>query len=267
MKRLRSGNFKDRLFGILVVCLIGVCVYRLGKIDMDYREGSRAYGSIEKYSVSKKPSQNKNPARGAKKRKKKEKLNFRDVRIDFKKLKQLNEDVIGWILFDGNGISYPVLQGEDNEEYLYVMADLTKNKAGSIFMDALCSANFLDAHTILYGHNMRDLSMFGKLKKYRQEKGYYKDNRYFTIYTPEYIYRYEIFSWYEAAKDDSVYQVGFEHDDAFGQFTEQMKERSGQDTKVEVGKDDQVVTLSTCSAEGKRFVVHGKRIDWFINAK
>ena len=68
-------------------------------------------------------------------------------------------------------------------------------------------------------------------------------------------------------KDDSVYQVGFEHDDAFGQFTEQMKERSGQDTKVEVGKDDQVVTLSTCSAEGKRFVVHGKRIDWFINAK
>lgn len=194
-------------------------------------------------------------------------FDYRSVKIDFDLLKQKNEDIVGWILFDGNGISYPVLQGTDNEEYLYKMADGTKNPAGSIFIDSQCSADFTDSHTIIYGHNMKDLSMFGKLKLYRTQEGYYEKNRYFTIYAPDRICRYEIFSWYEAKEDDAVYQAGFTEDDTFAAFVEQMVGRRYRDTMVTAGKEDKIVTLSTCSAEGMRLVVHGKRIREIIKEK
>ncbi len=107
---------------------------------------------------------------------------------------------------------------------------------------------------------MRDFSMFGKLKQYRLEEGYYEKNRFFTIYTPKKILRYEIFAWYEAPDDDSVYQVGFTADQAFGGFVEKMRQRSLKETGILADQWDKVVTLSTCSGEGRRFLVHGKRI-------
>lgn len=187
------------------------------------------------------------------------------VQIDFEMLKQVNEDIIGWILFDFNGISYPILQGEDNEEYLYTLADKTENKAGSIFMDAACASDFSDVHTIIYGHNMKNLSMFGKLKYYRTKADYYKENCYFTIYTPDKICRYEIFAWYEASEDDSVYQVGFKEDEVFDSFVGQMLNRRYTDTGIRADKEDKIVTLSTCSSNGKRFLVHGKLIAFDVN--
>lgn len=70
--------------------------------------------------------------------------------------------------------------------------------------------------------------------------------------------RYEIFSWYEANADDMVYQVGFQPDGFFLTFIEKMVKRSSRNTGVTVDENDKIVTLSTCSANGKRFVVHGK---------
>ncbi len=100
--------------------------------------------------------------------------------------------------------------------------------------------------------------MFGSLKNYNLKEDYFQENRYFTIYTPEKTLRYEIFAWYEAAADDDVYQIGFAADELFAEFVEQMLARRVYDTNVTAGREDRIVTLSTCSANGKRFVVHGK---------
>lgn len=270
MKRSEFGNSKRGRFKTFVgLLLVIVAVWRLFCIGMDYREGEETYRKLEQAvsinsEIRKESVQAEDTAdtqetqdRG---QAEKAAFDFSSIEIDFSYLQSLNEDIIGWLLFDYNGISYPVLQGEDNREYLYTMADKTENHAGSIFMDSLCGPDFEDMHTILYGHNRKDLTMFGKLKKYGAQAGYYEKNRYFTIYTPKNIFRYEIFAWYEAAEDDKVYQVGFSADAAFEDFTTQMKKRSFQNTQVDVGRKDKIVTLSTCSAMGRRFVVHGKRI-------
>ncbi len=127
-------------------------------------------------------------------------------------------------------------------------------------MDSLCASDFTDFHTILYGHNMKNLSMFGKLKLYRMKQGYYEQNKYFTIYLPDAVCRYEIFAWYEVQNEDSVYQVGFQDREAFDTFVEQMIQRRYRDTSVAADGEDTIVTLSTCSVKGKRFVVHGKLV-------
>lgn len=271
MKKSVSESFKtNRLLAGAGILLITVSLCALVSIGLDYKKEEDVYGQLQASVLQKGTSEStdadsfaednggmKNQIEDADTG---EIFDYRALQIDFDALKQVNTDITGWILFDNNGISYPILQGKDNEEYLYTLADKTENKAGSIFLDASCAPDLSDSHTIIYGHNMKNLSMFGKLKNYRIKENYYEENRYFTIYTPENILRYEIFAWYEVGEDDSVYQVGFAADEEFGRFVEQMIERRYQDTGVSAEKKDKIVTLSTCSAAGRRFVVHGKLI-------
>lgn len=261
MKKSVSGNSKKRIIYILAgMLLLGIACYQLIDIGVQYQQGKNVYARF--WNTAKE----KDDTDGTRQKAKKQadtsgESDYRDFKIDFDALKKVNEDIIGWIRFDKNGINYPVLQGRDNEEYLSILPDKTKNASGSIFMDYLCTPDFTDSHTIIYGHNMKNLSMFGKLKQYRTTDGYYEENRYFTIYMPDRIFRYEIFGWYEADVEDSVYQVGFTDEDAFGDFVDQMLVRRYRDTEVTADKRDKVVTLSTCSVTGKRFVVHGKLTD------
>ena len=268
MKRSVSASSKKRYVSILLgILCIGIAFFLLWHMQSEYKESDRCYQKLEERALkkgldSRQSKQNEQNDQIVQKAddsgNQTSAADTASIEIDFDALKQVNEDIIGWILFDHNGISYPILQGKDNEEYLYHLTDQTKNKAGSIFMDAACTPDFSDAHTIIYGHNMKDLSMFGKLKWYRTKRGYYENNRYFTIYTPDQVLRYEIFSWYEVKADDMVYQVGFQPDEVFLKFVEEMVKRSSQNTGVTVDEHDKIITLSTCSANGKRFVVHGK---------
>lgn len=238
----------------------GIACWQLIDIGAEYRQGRHAYERFG--NATEQNNDQKEPRQPAKKQADNSgEFDYRRLEIDFEELKKINEDIIAWICFDKNGIDYPVLQGRDNEEYLHMLPDKTKNAAGSIFMDYLSASDFSDSHTVLYGHNMRNLSMFGKLKQYRTTEGYYEDNRCFTIYMPDVIYRYEIFGWYEADAEDLVYQVEFADEEAFGESVDRMLERRYQDTGLTADQQDKVVTLSTCSAAGKRFVVHGKLTD------
>lgn len=175
-------------------------------------------------------------------------------------LKEENDEVIGWITFDNMELSYPIMQGEDNDYYLTHTFSGETNSAGSIFMEAANTPNFEDCHTIIYGHNMKNLSMFGQLKKYKTEE-FYEAHQYFTIYTEDHVYRYQIFAYYDIVETGDVYMIGFLPDEEFQEFINQMLRRSYYDTDVEVTAQDKVITLSTCSTEGNRFVVNAKRIE------
>lgn len=117
---------------------------------------------------------------------------YTDVDVKLEELQQVNADIIGWIRFDNlEQLSYPVLYSGDDEKYLRTDIYGNQTIAGCIFMEGMNTPDFQDYHTILYGHNMKNLSMFGSLKKYKTED-FYKDHQFFTIYTSECAYRYQI---------------------------------------------------------------------------
>ncbi len=176
-------------------------------------------------------------------------------------MQEENDDVIGWIEFENLDISYPIVQGVDNNQYLRHTLSGEYNTAGCIFMESYNHSDFQDSHTIIYGHNMRNETMFGKLKNYKQIENYYQDHQYFTIYTKDKIYRYQIFAYYDLSETGFVYNVHFEEVEEFQKFIDTMYESSYEDTGVVAGPYDKIITLSTCSESGKRFVLNAVRVE------
>ena len=182
-----------------------------------------------------------------------------DPVYDFGQLHEQNEDIYAWIVVPGTQVDYPLLQSGTDNYYLDYNLDHSKGYPGCIYTNQCNRKDFSDYNTVLYGHNMKNLSMFGSLKKYKTGD-FYKDHQFFTIYTSECAYRYQIFAYYDVPETDEVYTVGFAPDDTFQKFIDKMKQKSYDDTGVNVTKDDHIMTLSTCSTTGKRFVVHAVRI-------
>jgi hypothetical protein len=101
------------------------------------------------------------------------------MRAGLLSLAQINPDVYGWISIAGTDINYPIVQGKDNDEYLHRTYKRENLFVGSIFMDYQNSADFSDCNSIIYGHNMKDGSMFGKLSRFTSVASIYKNSRYF----------------------------------------------------------------------------------------
>lgn len=179
--------------------------------------------------------------------------------IDFAALQEQYPDVVAWIKMDDVDISYPIVQGFDNEYYLHCDPSNQENVDGSIFLDYRNKSLDTDLYALIYGHNMRDESMFGQLDEYTSEDFYNRGTGSFTVYTPEETYRYKIFAVNIVDPSDDVYQVGFTNTQAFDAFVQNLKERSMYNTGVDVSGSDHVITLSTCS-DTNRLVLCAKRM-------
>ena len=112
--------------------------------------------------------------------------------INFKELNAINEDIIGWIRIGALDLSYPVAQAADNDYYLHRTFERVDNFAGCLFLNCENTRYFTDQNSIIYGHNMKNGSMFGTLKEFEKQETYDK-NPYFWIFTPEFIYQYPDF--------------------------------------------------------------------------
>lgn len=227
----------------------------IGKILLQYKGGKDEYKAVSERYVSDRQKEANDPSD------RDETEPWKQVNIDFAGLKAINPEVVGWIAFDTIEIQYPVLQTSDDKKYLKTTFEGEQNPCGAIFMEAACASDFSDSYTLIYGHNMKDKSMFGQLKYYKTEENFYQNNRYFTIYTEKAAYRYEIFSYADVPQTSDIYTVGFIADGTFEAFLAKRKQESYVDTGVNVTKADHVIALSTCSTEGNRFVVFGKRIE------
>lgn len=182
--------------------------------------------------------------------------------VDFAQLQAINPDVVGWIQMEAvPTINYPLLKGRDNDHYLHTTVMGTENFAGSVFLDASNSGDFTDPNTIIYGHNMKNGSMFGKLK-WLLERGKYKNSRYFWIATPQGTYLYEIFSMQYVNAVSDTYTLFPEHDENFQNYVINMANRSRVNMGAQdLGMYDRVITLSTCTSNDDiRFVVQGRWI-------
>lgn len=244
-KKRKQQNILFRILFLLALAVFLYAAVRLIMYGITYWRGSHEYKGLQKYISEQPKSEDSTEAE-------------EEFSVDFAGLKALNPDCIGWIRFENIDISYPIMQGEDNEYYLKHTFEGQEVTAASIFMDVNNHPDFTDQNTFIYGHNMKDKTMFGKLNDYKEEE-FYKENPYFYIYTPDYTYRYDIFSCYLARVDNNLdFYTQFASEEQFGEFLEGVKAQSAYDTGVEVTSEDKVVTLMTCNRAGYdyRFLVH-----------
>lgn len=143
--------------------------------------------------------------------------------VDFNELEETNPDIVAWIDFPGQSISYPVVQGEDNSKYLRLSFRGSSSSSGAIFMDYRNNGLMKDGNTIIYGHNMRDGSMFGLLKHY-QEKDHYDEFPFFDVYLPEGTYRCAILSAGRVRPDEESYKIMFTSDEDRADYISLVKE-------------------------------------------
>lgn len=177
--------------------------------------------------------------------------------MDLEALQAVNEDVMGWIQIPDTVISYPVMQGADNDLYLDHTWDLKFNAVGAIFTDYRNSRDLSDFNTIIYGHNMRDDSMFGSLHSFKDAE-FLSAHPYVYVADESGCRRYQIFAAYEVSvRSAESYQLEFADDADKQTFIDKCLRISGGDTEIVPTPEDQILTLSTCTGWGHsyRFVV------------
>lgn len=181
------------------------------------------------------------------------------ITVDFDSLMGVNSDVIGWLHFEGMAISYPLVQGDDNQTYVSTAYDGRYSAAGSIFADYRVNSDFTSQNTVLYGHNMKSDTMFGELQDYRTSS-FITDHPYFFILTPQGYLRYEVCYALLADASSTVYDYEFAAESDFAAHLSTLAKRSLYATGVEVTSSDKIVTLSTCTGytESERFVLVGR---------
>ena len=177
--------------------------------------------------------------------------------VDFARLAEINPDIVGWIYIEGTNIHYPVVQGSDNEYYLKRLFDGSYNGAGSIFLDYRCASDFSDRHSILYGHHMKDRSMFSALVNYKKQE-FYEAHPTALLVTPTEYYEIRFFSGYVSDTWSDAWKLRF-HEQEYADWLQGVQSRSCFAATHMPQQTDKIVTLSTCTYEfdTAKFVLHG----------
>lgn len=184
---------------------------------------------------------------------------YEPLHVDLNALSEKNPDFVGVIDIPALEIRYPVVKSHDNEEYLHRTFDGTKNAAGCIFLDKDAPADLSAQNTFVYGHNMKNGSMFGKLKNFR-ENGTVDRFPYVLLYTPEGTFRYRIFACSEVEASHSIYH-GFEDGEGYDAYIRMARNLSAysmpENGEVDFAKRPKLLSLSTCtgSSHTMRYVV------------
>ncbi len=176
---------------------------------------------------------------------------------NIEELKSINNDIVAWIYIPGTNINYPIVQTRDNIYYLDHDIHGNSSKHGSIFMDYRNNVSE-DENIIIYGHHMRDGSMFGGLKKYKSE-ACYRDNKYIYLDTDKGRFKYRVFSVYITEGNTDYLKTSFNSTDEFLLYLEDVSNKSLFKDNNKFNGQEKLITLSTCSYEYKdaRMVVHG----------
>jgi len=172
--------------------------------------------------------------------------------IDFEYWKSVNPDVIGYIKVPGTNIDYPILyDAEDNLRYLHESIDGEQTVHGSIYLDQLAHPDFTGKNNLIYGHHMKDGSMFKDVVKYKDEK-YLKKHKTVYIYLPDREIKLRAIAAFYGEADGSSRQVKFDTDEEFAAFVESRLSKAGNKQKLPEGGFEgisQLFCLVTCSYE------------------
>lgn len=293
MDKKRIANI---VIPVVLVLIIGVALYKVITIQMEYREAEDEYSDLAAYVVeepvetiavqaeiseaaetlaisqeesvlnaedaSEEPAENHSTDGGQRAA---SQNGSAVVHVDDEALRRINEDYRAWLRIPALRLSYPLVEGPDNDHYLHYTFENKYNVAGCLFIDCETASDFSDRNTFIYGHNMKNGSMFGCLKRFRKEQGLCASDPYFYIYRGGKVYQYEIFAYYTTEYTSDRYRLIYteeEYDDYIAgalRLTEYIPVHN-----LDFSERPNIVTLSTCAGSygtTERMVVHGVLID------
>lgn len=238
---------------VISIGLIVFSLYNLLNLNNEYKAEESYYEELASNFISEEVEDVQIEAE-VNREKSEEKVDI-GISIDFEKLKSQYKDVVGWIYCEGTQINYPILQSDNNDYYLRRTVDGKESYAGSIFMDCLNSSDFSDANTVLYGHNMKNNSMFGLVPDYINGDMYEKHPIWYIL-TQDVNYRVDFIGGTSVKVGSEVYRNDSISVNKF------IKNNNRVETNFdsEITERDRLVTLSTCvyGKDDYRYVLVGK---------
>ena len=170
--------------------------------------------------------------------------------VDFAGMWEVNEDVYAWITVPGTVIDYPILQhATDNTYYLNYNIDGSYGYPGCIYTENLNSKDFTDNNTVIYGHNMKNGSMFSGLHKF-EDANFFEEHTQVLIYTPEKEYVYTIFAAYIYDDRHLLYSFDFANEQVYATYLEDIQNMRSMNAQlredITVTAKDKIITLVTC---------------------
>lgn len=218
---------KKTICVILVLVFAAVIVYscyRIWGIQADYKKEAELHGAVMEYRPED-PSEFVNQS-------------VIDLQAKY-------PDAAGWLTVPGTNVDYPFVQGKDNGYYLRRDIDGNDAAAGTIFMDSRCARDFTSRNTILYGHHMKNSSMFGTLKAFN-DKSFYENNRQGVIYLPRSTLTLEIFAYMviDPSTEKEIYNPALSDT-----YFDCVQQNAKHYRDIGITTEDRIVTLSTCAYE------------------
>ncbi len=241
--------FMDIIIYSVLIIIIFMAGYKLFFTMFDYRSASKEYVDLaQNYNLV---SSNKNNST----------LNNDIYRknmicpIDFESLKKINSNIIGWIKIPDTEINYPIVQTTDNEYYLFHTFRKEKKSAGCIFLDYQNNEDFSSYVNYIYGHNMKDGTMFHNLRYY-MDKSFYEKHSLIYIYTPQKNIELKIIGTILCDETDEIYSIkNITYDD----YLKLLKNKNLYSTNVSYDINKNVFILSTCYGKTKRLLVYAQK--------
>ena len=182
------------------------------------------------------------------------------IDVNFNELKNINNDVRGWIKLNGTNINYPFVQASDNKYYLTHSLDKSYNSAGWLFLDYRNNSTD-NKNTIIFAHGRNDKTMFGSLRNVLTNSWLKDTNNYvIKISTDTENSLWQIFSTYHLPTTSDYLKTNFNDDNEFQDFINMIISRSSHNFNTSVSVNDNILTLSTCYNNSDKMVVHAKLI-------
>lgn len=244
------------IVGILFAILI-FSVTQIVAIQLSYKEAAEIYeeSRAESFHISEDASSSEPAGEGSASTADDE--YFPEAYADVDELMSLNPDIVGWIWIPSTNVNFPLLKGEDNIKYLTQSYNLKYTGSGGIFMDYRSSSDLSSDNTVIYGHNMKNGSMFGSLKKF-SEIDYLTEHDYIYIFTADRILKYRIFAAYKTQSTSESYTMEFSGDISYDAYTDYVLSCAGSNLTELPETQTPLLMLSTCTSvvRTERFVVH-----------
>lgn len=251
MRRKKNKKYKKAILNlILYIILLSILIYSGIKIFKWYKDKTNNNKIVEQIKNTVIVEENNEDG------------NEKGYTVDFNKLKEQNNETIAWLKINNTNVEYPVVKATNNSFYLNHSFDKSKNSAGWIFADYKNKFDNTDKNIVIYGHNMRDGSMFGSMLNILDAQWYEnEENTNITLYNENEKCIYKVFSIYKIENEDYYIKTEFKNDNEFEEFVKNLKKRSIKDFNVDISKDDNILTLSTCANNNKyRIVLHSVRV-------
>lgn len=233
-----KGGLVSRLLTIFGIILLVLALGIGGYIAWSYIDAQNRYSHIQSVAgldVSQPEAVDPN-------------LKLEDLIFDWDALRQLNADVVGWIIIPGTNVNYPIVQGSDNSYYLYRLFDTTSSGTGAIFADYEGAPTLDGQHNIIYGHNMFDGSMFSDVLMYTNQD-YFNAHRVVYLCTPEKNYELSALATINVPEDAELRKFTFDTEEAFDTFlaeTLAAPETVSPDLASELQETQSLYSLVTC---------------------